>query len=172
MVLTDGLVQQGFSLLDANMDDLDRYIEIKKACYKKYMDEYNGGWIDDIQVVILTDGLKRMVESACCKKILLNGMTVGFFSYGGQAEKIDGISIQMLEEARNKGMGSFYLNHITALSRQTGKPAYLVVHKSNPAEGLFRRFGFKVYDESRTHYLMSFNQENASDFSDYRKRLQ
>ncbi len=36
MVLTDDLINNGFSLQDAGKDDLERYIDIKRACCKKY----------------------------------------------------------------------------------------------------------------------------------------
>jgi len=29
--------------------------------------------------------------------------------------------------------------------------------KSNPAQNLYKRIGFKVYEETATHYLMKFS---------------
>lgn len=168
MELTDDLVNKGFSLQDVTIDDLDRYIDIKRKCYKKYVDVFNGGWIDDIQVVIHKDSFKRMFQYTCFQKILLNDLTVGFFAWDEKDGKIDGISIQMAEPARNKGMGSFYLEALTSRSNQTGKPVYLKDFKSNPAISLLKRFGFQIYDESRTHYFMSFNRDPAEDFNNYR----
>lgn len=171
MVLTDELIRQGFSLQNVTDEDLNDYISIKRACFQKYVDQYNGGWLDDIQTAINTDSFKRLLSSACFQKILLNNTTAGFFSYEEQDGKIDRISIQMEEGARNKGMGSFYLDHITSLSRQTEKPAFLITYKSNPVQSLLKRFGFKVYDESRTHYLMNFNRDGEVKINNYRTIL-
>lgn len=171
MVLTDELIHRGFSLKDVTDEDMGDYISIKRDCYKKYVDQYNGGWIDDIQTVINTDSFKRLLNSAFFQKVLLDGSTVGFFSYEEQLKKIDGISIQVAEPARNKGIGSFYLNYITSLSRQKEKPVFLITYKSNPVQGLLNRFGFKIYDESRTHYLMSFNQDDKIRLTNYKTIL-
>jgi len=168
MKLTDDLVNKGFSLQDVTIDDMDRFIDIKRECYKKYVDEYNGGWIDEIQVVIHKDGFKRMLQYTCFQKILLKDLTVGFFAWDERDGKIDGISILMAEPARNKGMGSFYLDVLTSRSTQTDKPVFLKDFKSNPALSLLKRFGFQIYDESRTHYFMSFNRDPGDYFDHYR----
>lgn len=49
MELTKELIKQGFSIQNVTIDDLDNYISIKRACFKKYVDEYYGEWIEDIQ---------------------------------------------------------------------------------------------------------------------------
>ena len=86
-----------------------------------------------------------------------HNVTVGFFSYNELEDKIEGISIQMIELAQNKGMGSFYLQFIISLSQKTNKPIFLKVFKSNPAQNLYKGFGFEIYCETETHYLMRYN---------------
>jgi len=63
----------------------------------------------------------------------------------------------MLEYAQNKGIGSFYLSHIVLLSNQQNKPIFLRVFMSNPAQDLYKRFGFIVYDKTISHYLMRYD---------------
>ena len=70
------------------------------------------------------------------KKILLNGLSVGFLAYDVQIDKIGGVMIQMLECARNKGIGSMYLSNLVSLSNQKNKPVFLRVFMSNPAQNL------------------------------------
>lgn len=84
-------------------------------------------------------------------------LTVGFFAYNELEDKIDDISIQIIEKAQNKGVGSFYLRHITSLSKRTNKPIMLKVFKSNPAGNLYKRFGFEKYMETASHYFMRYN---------------
>ena len=136
MNLSPELISQGFAIDDVKIADLDDYIIVKRVCYKKYVDEYFGGWVEDDQIKMNTDGFFRFLNNTCFKKLLRDNKTAGFFSYNELEDKIGGITIQMLEAARNKGVGSFYLKHITELSDKTDKPVFLKVFKSNPARNL------------------------------------
>lgn len=157
MHLTAELIKQGFSLQDVSIDDLGNYIGIKKVCFKKYVDEYYGGWIEDIQIKMNTDAFNDMMKETSFQKLLLNHITVGFFAYDELDDKIEGISIQMLEVAQRRGVGSFYLEYITSLSKKVSKPIFLKVFKSNPAQNLYKRFGFDKYSETESHYLLMYN---------------
>lgn len=157
MVLTDELIGQGFLLQKVTMDDLERYIDVKKVCYRNYVDEYYGGWVENIQVQMNTDVFMNSLNNSCFMKIILNGFTVGFLSYNEEEDKIDNISIQMVELAQGKGIGSLYLQHITQYSKDSHKPIFLKVFKSNPAQHLYQHYGFKTYSETLTHYLMKYS---------------
>ena len=151
------LKDKGFSFSEVSELDLSDYLTVKKICYKKYVDEYYGGWIDDVQVEMNTNAFKRLSGKSTFLKILLNDEVVGFFSFDVLDYKIDGITIQMIDKAQNMGVGSFYLNHITSLSDKNMKPIFLKVFKSNPAKNLYERFGFTVYDETSSHYFMRYD---------------
>jgi len=43
------------------------------------------------------------------------------------------------------------------LSKEIKKPIFLKVFKSNPAQNLYKQFGFETYSETSTHYLMKFD---------------
>ncbi|WP_313185592.1 hypothetical protein [Lacrimispora sp.] len=166
MVLSEELIGRGFSLQDTVENDLEKYIDINRACRKKYMDEYNGGWIDDIQVILNTDSFHKMLKYSCFKKILQFNTIVGFFSFNELTDKICEISLFLTGPARLKGIEAFYLKHITTLSKQVSKPIFLNVYKSDPVHELYKQFGFKIYDQSRAQYIMSFNQEDTNDTND------
>jgi Acetyltransferases len=157
MRLTIELINKGFSLKNVDIDDLADYLDVKRMCYKKYVDEYYGGWDENLQIKMNTDAFHNAMKESCFKKLLLNSVPAGFFAYDEQEDKIDGISIQMMEMAQNKGIGSFYLRHVTSISKESNKPVFLKVFKSNPAQNLYKRFGFQVYDETSTHFLMCYN---------------
>jgi GNAT superfamily N-acetyltransferase len=165
MVLSEDLIGKGFSMQNVDKQDVEKYIDIKRICHKKYVDEYNDGWIEDIQTIINTDSFHRMLKYSCFQKILLYGTAVGFFAYNEQPDKIGEISLLLTESARKKGIEAFYLGHITALSGQVSKPIFLYVYKTDPVQDLYKQFGFKIYDQSRTHYLMSFNQDHTNDIN-------
>lgn len=136
------------------MNDLPAWIDSKKVCYKDYVDQYYGGWNDETQTQLNTSSFKRAIHLSYFRKIVYDDQTVGFLGYDEQADRITGITIHMYPIAQNRGTGSRFLQHISALSRATGKPADLKVFKTNPAKCLYERFGFKVYDENTSHYFM------------------
>jgi hypothetical protein len=78
MRLTAELINQGFSLQDVNIGDFGSYIDVKRACYKKYVDEYYGGWIENTQIKMNTDAFNDMMEETCFQKLLLKNIPVGF----------------------------------------------------------------------------------------------
>ncbi len=68
MVLTEDLIGKGFSLQDTVENDMEKYLDIKRTCHKKYIDEYNDGWIDDIQIILNTAGFHRMLTYSASKR--------------------------------------------------------------------------------------------------------
>jgi len=99
---------------------------------------------------------EKTQEQTCFYKILLHGETVGFFNFNEGSELIDGLTIQMLPQARNMGMGSFYLQYLTGLANRTQKTVVLKVFQSNPAKDLYERHGFRVCEDLNTHFLMKY----------------
>jgi ribosomal protein S18 acetylase RimI-like enzyme len=156
MDLPKNLTDKGFALFAVKESDLPDYLFVKKYCYKKYVDEYYGGWIDDMQIDMNTDIFEKTIKQTCFQKIMLYNKTVGFFGYNELEDKIGGITIQMIKEAQNHGLGSYYLEYLLLLSAKSNKPIFLKVFKSNPAQNLYKRFGFEIYDETSTHYLMKY----------------
>jgi ribosomal protein S18 acetylase RimI-like enzyme len=156
ILLSQHLTDKGFSVADVEESDFPAYYAVKKACYKKYVDEYYGGWVDDVQKELQIREFNNSLSTSSFIKISLNNEIVGFFAYNELDGEISGITIQMTKEAQGNGVGSFYLEHITSMSNKNRKPIFLKVFKSNPAKNLYERFGFETYDETATHYLMSY----------------
>jgi ribosomal protein S18 acetylase RimI-like enzyme len=157
VVLKQKLIDEGFSLSNVNESDFDVYFAISRVCYEKYVDEYFGGWDNDFQLEMNTNAFNKHIKQSTFKKIFLFDEIVGFLAFNDLEDKIDGVIIQMTEKARNKGIGSFYLEHITAIAKSENKPIFLQVFKSNPAQGLYERYDFKTYEESSSHYLMRYD---------------
>lgn len=157
MELSVELKNKCFSLCNVEPSDFTAYYTISRTCYEKYVDEYFGGWVEEKQIEMNKNAFSNEQKETYFKKILLNDSIAGFLAYNVQEDKIDGVMIQMLEYAQNKGIGSFYLNYIVSLSNQQNKPIFLQVYISNPAQDLYKRFGFTVYDKTISHYLMRYD---------------
>ncbi|MFT4143121.1 MAG: hypothetical protein QM644_01600 [Mobilitalea sp.] len=68
MVLTDELKNQGFLLQNVNPNDLEDYIDVKRTCYKKYIDEHYGGWVENTQINMNTEIFIKTMNDSCFKK--------------------------------------------------------------------------------------------------------
>lgn len=171
MVLPVELLDQGLLLQNAELDDLNAYIKIKKACCKRYVDQYYGGWDNRIQTIISKDSFHRLLEVTYFCKILQNETIVGFFSYKEQQDQISEVSLLLLPSNRGKGLEEFFLSYLVSHSKETHKPVYITVYQSDPWKGPLVDAGFQVYDKSRSHYLMSFNKQHGMGLDDYRNRI-
>ena len=155
MNLPQNLINKGFALSEVIKDDLTSYLLVKKCCYKNYVEEYYGRWIDDVQTESNTKAFAKKMEQTCFLKILLNNETVGFLGFNETENAIENISMQMLPEAQNQGIGSCFLECLVKLD----KPLFLRVFKSNPSKGLYERFGFRVCDVTPIHYYMEYAKQ-------------
>jgi len=159
MVLSSNLIQQGFSITNVDTDDLPNYIQVIRACAKRYVDEnhdFYGKWNDENVVNEFNDKTER----SFFRKLLLHCETVGFLAYDVKDDKIDDVSINFIKKARNKGIGSLYLTHIITLAEEQGKPIFLKVMKANPAVHLYMRLGFKHHEDLLGFYQMTYNPTN------------
>lgn len=145
-----------FSFEIVSENDLAAWIDSKRACYKNYVDQYYGGWNDDVQTQLNTNSFVKAQEMAVFRRIVVADQTVGFCGYDIKPDRIDGITIHMYEHIRNHGIGSYFLRQVMEQSNACMIPAHLKVFKTNPARKLYERFGFCVYDESDSHYFMKY----------------
>ncbi|MBQ7351665.1 MAG: GNAT family N-acetyltransferase [Clostridia bacterium] len=137
-------------------EDYEFVYEIKKICYKKYVDEYYGGWDEDKQREMFADLMKE--DSKHSYVIIADNKKIGFFSEGEDTEEVyRPNNLCLLPEYRGKGIGSNILNK--AFDKHKEQDIYLKVFKSNPAKNLYQRLGFDICDETKSHYLMVRKKE-------------
>jgi len=159
MVLPLNLTQKGFSIENVNTDDLLSYIQVIRTCAKKYVDENNefyGKWNDEN----VFNEFNNKTERSFFRKLLLYRETVGFLAYDIKDDKIDGVSINLIEKARNSGIGSLYMRHVITLAEEQGKPIFLEVMVTNPAVNLYMRLGFKHHKDLLGFHQMIYNPAN------------
>nr|WP_314462928.1 hypothetical protein [uncultured Clostridium sp.] len=171
MILTDDLISEGYTIEPVEEGDSDQFMKIRKDFLKPFVDQYNGGWVEEIQMIIAGDLFHRTRKDASFWKILRLGETTGFLAYKEQPDQITDVSFTMSESGQEKALLGEFLHFITRLSDQAKKPVLLTVYQSAPFADLYLEHGFTIYGTSRTHYLMSYNIEDTSGMGDYKNRI-
>lgn len=93
--------------------------------------------------------------------VLLDGRPVGRFLVERRADVIHIIDIALLPEVRGVGVGSILIQRLLRECRAASLPCILQVLKSNRAQRLYARLGFRVMTDDGVRYLMRW--EPASD---------
>lgn len=76
-------------------------------------------------------------------------------SYGFIAEDIPEVTVAVVADYRNQGIGGALLQRIEEAYQQANVPALsLSVDQLSPAQRLYFRHGFSIYEESGTAYTM------------------
>ncbi|WP_277405618.1 hypothetical protein [Lacrimispora xylanisolvens] len=162
MTLSEDLIGEGYTIEPVAEEDLEQYIKIRKEFLKPFVDQYYGGWVEEIQMIIADDLFHRTRKDACFWSVKLNGIITGFLAYKERPDQITDVSVTLSESGRVKELLDDFLDFITQLSDGTKKPVLLMVYQSAPFAELYEKHGFIIYGTSRSHYLMSYNIEDTS----------
>lgn len=130
--------------------DFQFIYDLKEKCFKWYVEKIYG-WNENTQIELTQ---KDMAEHLADMSIIqYEGKDIGLFTFYcddmGDAY-IDTFAI--LPEYQGKGIGTQIL--LDVLEENKGVRIYLKTYKENPARNLYRRVGFRKYDETETHWLM------------------
>ena len=79
----------------------------------------------------------------------------GFLKVVYQHDEIYLAEIQLNEKYHNLGVGTALIRNIIDHSEKSGKLITLKVVRGNPAEFLYKRLGFRVFETSPMHVKMS-----------------
>lgn len=136
--------------------DYEFVYQLKKICYKNYVDEFFGGWNEETQRKMYEDFILEKGQNI--RLLYVKNKIAGFVDGHNKDENsYEQGNICLLPEFRRQGIGSWYLNEM--IKKHKKQDIYLRVFKSNPAQHLYKRFGFKVYGETKSHYLMVKSKE-------------
>lgn len=137
------------------LDDFDFLFKLKKENFKKYVDNI-WGWDDDDQIKRLRIDLEETLEQK--NVIIYNDIEVGVFSFYMIEKDICRINeVNILKEYQNLGIGTYILENKLKENSEKNIRTILQVFKDNPAMNLYKRLGFKVFEETKTHYRMEKN---------------
>lgn len=140
-----------YKLKDYKNEDYNFIYDIKKISYKKYVEEYYGEWIEKQQLEMFDKYLSMSAKNI--KLIEVQGETIGFLEgFENLSGEYEIGNICILPKFQGQGIGSVILKDI--LFKYKNKNVYLRVFKSNPAQNLYKRLGFEIIEETRTHFNM------------------
>ncbi len=145
-----------YNLRKCTFDDIDFIFELKKLCLKWYI-EIVYGWDDKSQYNKTKNELNRNIEYM--KIICVDDMAVGVTTLSEE----DGcyrVGLTMIHpDYQNKGIGSAVIRDYINLAEKDNKRIIIKTYKDNPAQNLYKRLGFKVYNEDSTHIHLEIRKE-------------
>jgi ribosomal protein S18 acetylase RimI-like enzyme len=95
--------------------------------------------------------------------ILLAGQPIGRLYIDRRPDEIRLIDIALLPEYRGQGIGSFFLHHVLAEARRSGRPVRIHVEQFNPALRLYMRLGFRKMGDAGIYFLMEWSPQQEGD---------
>lgn len=139
-----------YSLRKCTLEDFDFLYELKKQNFKKYVENI-WGWNDSDQIKRMRIDLDEHLSHK--RIIILDGNQIGVLAtHITDNGDLFINEINLLKEYQGKGIGTKILSDI--LNNNLDRRIILQVFKDNPAINLYKRLGFKIYNETETHYQM------------------
>lgn len=135
-----------------NLNDFEFLFKLKKENFKKYVDNI-WGWEDSDQIERMRIDFNENFEHK--NIIIYNDVEIGVFAYHITENNECLIhEINLLKEYQNLGIGTYILKNKLKENSENNIKTILQVFKDNPAINLYKRLGFKIYDETETHFKM------------------
>ncbi len=127
-------------------NDLEFLWKLHNLALKDYVAQ-TWDWDEDWQRLDFTEKF----NPADGKIIVVVGVDAGFWRTIERETETLLVSIRILPEFQNRGIGTKIIKN---LLNESKNPVRLQVLKVNPARRLYERLGFKIFDETETHFKM------------------
>ena len=131
--------------------DFEFLWQLHNAALKKYITA-TWGWDEALQQKFFAESF----NAGDGEIVVVNGKDAGFLSISEKEFEIVLISIRLLPEFQNRGVGTKLIKDVLDAARVKNKPVRLQVLKANPARNLYEKLGFKIFAETGTHFQMRF----------------
>jgi len=138
-----------FGFRQAQDKDVDFLYALHVAAMKDYVDK-TWGWDDAFQETIF----RKKYVAAEVQIITLSGKDIGMISVEESKEDVFLRTIEIHPMYQRQGLGTTIIQQIIADAARQMKPASLRVLRVNPAKRLYERLGFRIIEETPTHFIM------------------
>ncbi len=131
--------------------DFEFVYQAKKEAYKSYVEKFWGAWDEEKQRSFFADFINKVQDSLSI--IEHEGKVIGLY-HGGliDPDTYEIGNIIVIPGYQGNGIGSDILQKV--IQDNPKFKMHLQVFKDNPAINLYKRLGFVVVDETRTHLIM------------------
>jgi ribosomal protein S18 acetylase RimI-like enzyme len=124
---------------------------LKRQTMRAYVEEMWGDWDEELQ----ENFFRKNFSPETMRAIVIEGRDAGLLHVEYHADEIFLANIQIAPEFQNHGVGAAVVRGIVADAQQRRLPVRLQVLKSNSrARRLYERLGFKLIDETASHWVM------------------
>ncbi|MCK4572829.1 MAG: GNAT family N-acetyltransferase [candidate division Zixibacteria bacterium] len=141
---------QTVSLRPATDDDCEFLYSLTRETLHQYVVETWGAWDEAYQ----RGHFENKFDKERMRVIQCGSVDVGLLCLERSAKEIFIVEIEILPGYQGQGIGTSVLSDIIAEAESAGLPVRLQVLRVNPARRLYERLGFRVFDESQTHFQM------------------
>lgn len=128
-------------------DDFDFLWRLHNAALKEYVSQ-TWRWDENWQRKNFAEEFSKNNG----KIIVFENQDAGFFWFKEKPLENLLVSIRLLPEFQNKGIGTQIIKNAI---KNSGQPTGLQVLKVNPARRLYERLGFQIVGETETHFVMT-----------------
>ena len=129
--------------------------EMKKDNFKWYVEKLYG-WDEETQTQFQKDFIEEHRNDINVIKV--DNEIIGAFTNYINENNESIISLFCIDKQYQKrGIGTQILKAQLKLDKQNKRNTVLQVFKENPARFLYKKVGFEIYEETKTHYKMRKN---------------
>ena len=137
-----------FSLRQATTEDRERLYRIYREGMRPHVEQV-WGWDEDFQ----RERFRRGFDPGSTRVVVSSGREIGFLKVTESEGVISLTQVFVMPEYQGQGLGTALVRGIVG----RGLPVKLQVLKVNhDARRLYERLGFRVAEETATHYRMLF----------------
>ncbi len=137
----------------ANDEDKDFLFLLNETVYRSLVEKINGVWDDKFQ----REYFDQKWEKADYQIIEKNKIKIGAIWVEYEPDQHTLKEIQILPKFQNNGIGTDLIKSEIMLAKMDKVPIRLRLLKSNPAQSLYKRLGFKTYEEAGKYLYMELD---------------
>jgi len=134
----------------ANQTDYQWLYDLKVTSMRQYVEEVYG-WDDIIQKKYFDEDFRPDDITI----VVVEGSDAGMFELSRDSEGYFMKRIEVHPRYQGRGVGTKIIQEIIRQASSVEEDVRLMVFKVNPARNPYERLGFKVVEETKTHYKMS-----------------
>jgi GNAT superfamily N-acetyltransferase len=143
---SDGDVQ----LRPGRREDLEFIRRVHREAMGPHVERVWGRWDEAAQRARILESTDPTTHEI----ILLGGEEVGCWWVRSHPDALELVRLWILPASQGRGIGSQLVARLCARADRAGVPVRLRVLKANPARRLYEHHGFRIHEETETHFRM------------------